>query len=426
MLQKILQFCIILILCNEVFFSQCGGSPGASEFYIYITDSPGGEYRIKAEKEGNFPIYDENFNFTENYNFQWERKDAQSNPLTFYAGPNSYTTNIGFDWVAVINHGQGCRGTLGYGKYKITIQRKNSENNFNDVFYFYIDELTTAEYYFYDLQFYLQYSDEIISASVKKSGGDLHELTLGDTVVLWQFIGMPGREISHFIKSPLISNDFSGVIRNDVPITLLESVYGFPLESYTLNHNYFPGENPNFWKGAKYKFGGVSEVLNNSQLFKIRSWNSLPIYGKVAEISINTNFIKPFYNHALPLTVINNLEGSNLNNNYKIKWNANGEEQTINPNDPPYNAFDFSITEDEYNITAFSSFQLAGTSWYFQNRATGETTTLLPNEQITATNNNFTAIYKGSQRSDDADAFDNSSQRKFIKTNDENDQFIAS
>lgn len=176
----------------------------------------------------------------------------------------------------------------------------------------------------------------------------------------------------------------------------------------------------------KYFQCEIEDEIYHSNEFrlKFRNWNNLatPDYRKMINKMFNYSShdvkITTQYFPVISLSVTNSLEGYNLNNNYKIKWNATGEEQTMNPNDPPYYAFDFSITEDEYNITAFSSFQLAGTSWYFQNWATGETTTLLPNEQITVTNNSFTAIYKGSQRSDNADAFDNSSQRKFIKTND--------
>lgn len=75
------------------------------------------------------------------WNYQWERLNDEGYPAYFYAPPNEYIqNNSGFDWDIHLNTGTGagCSGVLGYGLYKIDIQRNPDiyaeETNFETIF----------------------------------------------------------------------------------------------------------------------------------------------------------------------------------------------------------------------------------------------------------------------------------------------------
>jgi hypothetical protein len=167
----------------------------------------------------------------------------------------------------------------------------------------------------------------------------------------------------------------------------------------------------------------VDELYNiGIDYYKFRNWQdeSYP-----HTFSLNYNYNSGFvpsvitdYKKTHPLTVTNNLEGGSYVK-FKVKWTTFGEEEMITLDNSPYYAFHYPDNFDEYNITAFSTITgQYSTDWNFLFWQDGTPSETRYNQQITETNNSFTADYKGINRSNYAGAYANNSQRKFVRTPD--------
>lgn len=117
-------FILLSAFYSQLIYSQCG-QPQQPEFYFRLKDNLGANYRIFAEKYGNSPVYDYNFQATNQYDEQWERLDDFGNPRYFYVTDEyNIPDMMGFDWGTRSDAGAGCRGILGYGLYRIDIRRE--------------------------------------------------------------------------------------------------------------------------------------------------------------------------------------------------------------------------------------------------------------------------------------------------------------
>ncbi len=392
---------------------------GQPEFYVKLTDNPGAYYRILATHYGNEPIYDKNFNYTTEYNLEWERTDAEGNPLDIWISqPPSSST--GFDWVYDNLAGEGYRGILGLGLYKIEIQRKEIVF-YKTIFTFYFDTRDKKDFWHSpDIIFYFDYkeSKQTMTAYYINDLGNQITLNQNDTVNFWEVFGL-NKDWSFITQEIPVTNDVGGMVNTSLKTKLLEKNEGFPVEenTYPLGYEFNAGEVVPFWKEATYKFEATTEVINN---YKVRDWNGT-ILGKVANYKLKSNddAVISYYQPTYPLTVTNYLEGGS-GGSYSVTWtNPNPDIQYLNINSgDSFYALDFSKNNDYYKIDVkFTIPSQYGTDWYFQNWDDGSTNTTITDLAVTSPTTR-TAYYKGNMRSDNSAAFANNNQRKIVKTAD--------
>lgn len=157
--------------------------------------------------------------------------------------------------------------------------------------------------------------------------------------------------------------------------------------------------------------------LGDSKYYNFRYWDGFNIFGNniVNDKHLGWNYygntITAEFNEAHPLTVTNNLEGGS-GGSYEVEWTETNETTELS-SDEVYYAFDNSDNDDRYKIKPKEqSFPALNTTWYFQNWSDG-TTTLEREEAITSTNKDFTANYKGINRTASDQAYASNSQRTF-------------
>lgn len=88
---------IIAFLLANVLFAQ-GGQP---QIYIDIKDYQGGTFRYHAIKEGNEPIYNHNYNYTHDFDDEYDHYEIVGNDTTiisFTLLPDELSLNKGFEW----------------------------------------------------------------------------------------------------------------------------------------------------------------------------------------------------------------------------------------------------------------------------------------------------------------------------------------
>lgn len=400
---------LLILIHSSVLFAYIG------EYRFLIDDDSWANYKILAHRINlNEPLFGIDFMMVETHDYDdvWVFSEIQKSTTV----PAPFEFYIAFDFLR--DQGNSMWPIFGEGLYEYNIYRNEIL-----VFRFKFDSrhLNSQNMATPDINFYW-YSEELKLTAQKGGnvGAPIHQIFYDQLHYSWIIWGET-RDISWYENEVKISNSSNGLINSELSTKLNEATMGFPYDNHQSGYEFEAEEYENFWRGALYGLEITEEIfIRNDTIFKFRNWqnDNFKFYPKSTALKIfsNTDKITSIYNHALPLNITNNLEGYNLNNNYKIKWNAFGEEQTINPNDAPFYAFNYVSSGDEYEITAFTSFQHGGTSWYFQNWGDGSTALAKEDQGITPLNNTYTFHYKGSQRSDNADAFDNSSQRKFVNT----------
>lgn len=312
---------LVLLFFSRILYSQCEGQPQAPEFYFFAKDYIGTNYRIYAEKYGTSLIYNKDYQSTDVWNNQWERTDGYGNPTSFYAAPNTYIqTNRGFDWDTHLNSGTGagCRGVLGYGLYRVDIQRQDETSQYITVFSFYFDTRQDSWTGSPDLEFHFDYLSGSSSLTVNKLGSPPHSVLQNDTIKLCVELGFQ-QDWSSFILNSSLKNDFNGSLNSNIPMILEEPENGFPLEQYNPGHSFTAGSTANFWKESFNEFSVTSGVVNFSgSNFKVRHWNIFEVdYGNVGRVQINTNTQTAFFKNVSTLTVNSNLEGG-IGGTYQI------------------------------------------------------------------------------------------------------------
>lgn len=409
---------IIIFFATFVSYSQ------QPEFYFHLKDNPGANYTIFAQKVGISPVFDGDYLPTHDYDTQYEKSNTTTGEIiSFYAGPDGYTTNRGFDWTTDQSAGEDGRGVLGLGKYRIEIQRETSPGSeiFHNVFSFYFDVRLTDWDWSPDIIFYFDYyfDGEAITKTltVQKSINPSRNVPMDGLVELWTELGTD-QDWSLIVYNSTLSNDFGGSVNYNTPITFEEAPSGFPFDAYYPGHIFPVQSSAQFWKNTIYTLSVTDQVVNFNNLdYKARHWNLNPLageYGNTADVTIVGNDTKSYFKPVLPLTVTNNLEGGS-SVNYNVNWLITGEETTIGPNDPPYYAFDFRYTPDKYDITAYHTLDALNTNWTFLNWSDGSEYNIKPQIEVTPTNKDFTANYKGHFRSNSADAFGKNTQSKLLR-----------
>ena len=136
------------------------------------------------------------------------------------------------------------------------------------------------------------------------------------------------------------------------------------------------------------------------------------------EISSNPEQLNLRYFSVLPLTISSNFEGAQNVGSYDLTWTTGTNiKETKNYSTTPYRAFDNTLTFDLYNIEASSPPNYDNTTWQFSHW--NDLTTVPTKTDIAVTSstpNEYIAYYKGIQRSNNANTYDNNSQRKFIRS----------
>ncbi|MBI9071578.1 MAG: T9SS type A sorting domain-containing protein [Melioribacteraceae bacterium] len=414
---------ILFILHNLLFAYLSSGGVGQPEFYIKIADTDGWYYRIKAEKLENEPIYDENFNYTTNFNSVWNEVNSTGSPVSFQA-TYLYKQAKGFDW---LQDNQDGLGTLGYGVYKITIQTSVDHESYTNALSFYLNVRSinnvpggTGSP---DLQFYLTFSAGSYQSGFVfgyyPPGGSPQNYTVtsGATFKIWELNQGWTLDESNFIENITLKNDFSGSQNSDVKIVLKEKNEGFPTSGidYVIDHQFNTGTQVKFWKGAKYKFSVSQEVKNNH---KIHFWNDTEDnrYGNTAELEIENNQqeIKANFTNAYSQKNVNNLEGMATGGTYDLSWIfpvTEDKDYIVNSSQAFY-VYDFTKRSDLYNITVSSQLNnLLGTNWKFLNWNDGTTGLSKTNVQF-ASNNQHTALFKGTHFTNSSSTFAKAGQRK--------------
>ncbi|MFH1194553.1 MAG: T9SS type A sorting domain-containing protein [bacterium] len=196
---------------------------------------------------------------------------------------------------------------------------------------------------------------------------------------------------------------------------------GFPYPAYPdyeKGHIFHPNDAVVFWKGATYEFQVTNAVINN---MKAHDWNNNRAYGNKGNLAIlpGQNEVKVYFKPVVQLTVTNNLEGAS-GGNYKLKWITGGQ---VNPvvrssgetdyvfkhdslnNNPNVYEIEIPETIDDFNDS----------DWGFVNwdNGTFNTKRIL---RLVQNQNNFTANYKASLRTDAFGSFATGSQRKIVRT----------
>ncbi len=121
----------ILFLISILFIGNTNWQTGGPEIYLFIRDVDSVTYKIIAKKADNSPIYDQNYNFTTEF-------DTASD--IFFVSPNELTSNEGFDWVVDHNSvNDTTNDDLGFGFYNIKIIRNYNKPMMDTVFNFYLD-----------------------------------------------------------------------------------------------------------------------------------------------------------------------------------------------------------------------------------------------------------------------------------------------
>ena len=265
---KYLVFTFVIFL-NVLVFAQ-NAQP---EFYMIVMDNPGATYKIYASQYGITPIYDGDFNYTTDYDEQYNAYEVDGNgvryPLPFSAVPNNYTSNKGFDWAPDILAGQGNRGILGCGLYKIEFKRIVGVNE-TSVFYFYLDTRVSSWPWSAYLTFKLYYNQGSIHCYIDRLG-EFFEIQEGELIELWTELGLT-RNWTDFTKTVTISNDFDGFVKQDISTQLQDAPEGFPETQYNIGQLFIPGNNASLWKGATYTFSVTDQLQYfNGKYYKSRN-----------------------------------------------------------------------------------------------------------------------------------------------------------
>lgn len=159
--------------------------------------------------------------------------------------------------------------------------------------------------------------------------------------------------------------------------------------------------------------------------YGFRKWENLEIFEE-SNLNLKLGFdyddqtITAKFHTTLPLTITSNFEGAQNVGSYDLTWKDIKSYPGQNYSTTPFRAFMFEPTnQDLYNISASLSYPFDNTTWYFRKWSDESTNPQKTNVVVTSTTpNQYTAYYKGIQRSDNADAYTHNSQRKFIRSAD--------
>jgi len=171
----------------------------------------------------------------------------------------------------------------------------------------------------------------------------------------------------------------------------------------------------------EYDFVAQQELMNFN--YRHRNSNILNNIGNIFSLNYENISLSPEplalnYYSVLPLTINSNFEGAQNVGSYNLTWTNASQTIPLNFSSTPYRAFLYEPTnQDRYNISAPASYPFDNTSWSFRNWSDGSTNPQKTNVAVTSsTPNEYIANYKGIQRSANANAYQNNSQRKFIRS----------
>lgn len=110
------------ILFIFLFFSSLIACPtGGPELYIDVRDNENKTWRIYAQKVGDSPVYDENFDVTSEFDYV---------SSSFEVTANVTTSCEGFDWIADWQAADNTYNEdLGYGIYRISVYKDTGEES---------------------------------------------------------------------------------------------------------------------------------------------------------------------------------------------------------------------------------------------------------------------------------------------------------
>ena len=424
-MKYILILSVLLLIKVDLISQSCNPTCGSSisnlsqpEFYFYVKDNPGAYYKIHATAYEDIPVYDENFQITQSYRDVWERAVWVSEEQgciypPFYAASNNYTTFIGFDDVTFTNSGQGCRGVLGFGYYKVDLLRSVSEYGvYSTVFSFNFDTRDCSNYQ--DVFFHFDRNiDGSIIAKVDASTFPIRYFNDGETINLWEVFNQT-KNWECFKNTVQLKNNFEGSPNQNVKLKCEFD----PIGIYT-GMEFITGNTISLMKGFTYNFSTIADIVNfNNKNYKVRDWNENTGYGSTFgfEVLNNSYQLEARFYPTQPLTVTNNLEGGTSSDNFELTWQ--------NPSPPigiswqygsVYNAFNYQLpTNDLYTIKALPTDLRYGTSWQFFNWNTGSMYDTIRNIKVNAPVS-FTANYKGHFRADNSSAYTSNSQQKTVR-----------
>lgn len=305
-------YLILIYLIISISLIKAGCPTIGPELWIKIDDNEDIGYKIFAVKADNSPVYDENYNFTSEFN---TAKDI------FFVTSGEYPDCEGFDWIIDQNAvDDTTNDDLGYGFYKIGVIREYASNP-DTILTFYYDTRMDESYgkTSIDVWVYLTQQDNnsfVFEKTRWTSTGEFQTVSFSqnDTIKIWENHWDQEKDFSYFTKEIEMTNEIAGSSDPNQEIYLLDAKYSFPEENYQLGQGYSPGTNLTLWHSVEYKFGVDSNVVvMGGTSYLARHWNSQENTGFQSEVLIQKDpsftQVKAVYEPTHPLTVTNNLEG---------------------------------------------------------------------------------------------------------------------
>ncbi|TAL62919.1 MAG: hypothetical protein EPN88_12780, partial [Bacteroidetes bacterium] len=322
--------------------------------------------------------------------------------------PPNYDLYLGFDYLR--DQGNYYWPFIGEGKYIFSIYKDNVL-----VFRFVIDLLHIfSSISSPDIDFYYTANTGIMIA---EGNGEPTIIEFDAFVNCWTLHNQV-RNIDYYENDVELTNGGDYGLNNEIKNIYGNSLYGFPYDNYPSGTEFTAGVHENFWRGAKYDLSvNSTSYIQNNINYKFRNWENYNIFTSPGTLKIKdeTNAIRSMFHQTYSVTVYNNLEGGN-GGTYKVTWDKK-------PNDPEtiisnqfYYSFKYNlIRQDKYTFEVSNNFPALNTTWYFKNWDDGSTSNIKSNIEITQPTT-FIANYKGSMRSNNANAFANNGQRKLVRT----------
>jgi len=271
-----------------------------------------------------------------------------------------------------------------------------------------------------DIIFEYSTNQPTILTAKARGGSVVTTIYYGDNKQIWDLLGDPYQYISSYYNNIQLTNDVNGNPESDIKITFNTALMGFPDSTAQIGWEYDPGTFVHLWRGVEYGLStSHSTYTKNGIIYNFRNWRQYESYTTSATLRVlhGTDEFRSMYYSTIPLTVANNLEGGSSNNEYEITWQTPPLIQTWQYG-IPFNTFSYSLFLDLYSATASDQFQALSTTWWFHHWDNGSINAVRPNIQVTAPTT-ITAYYKGNLRSNDQNAISSTSQRKIVRTDNE-------